>query len=262
MPVNILAAPDQIHPAYNPVVYYLTSSLMSSLGFRYVVQLYDSGSSTLYREFKIAPRYPDNYGYVDVSKVVQDRLKNDPPDLNTPTFIWYNGNDKVYNYDIRFGEEYNLSWPFSDYGFAAGSWTAFVNSAFTPHGLTLGDQIVVNLTTTYNDCRDALNGYFTVIDIPNSYTVTVNLPFPCSNAITPGAISYADNRRTRNTNQTFLLNRKAFDRAYSIADFRNYDQPQIVPSTPPYTASILTDAPTTDYKVKPFQNLVWPFFDN
>jgi len=261
MAFTVVASPDQVHPAYNPVVYWMSGDNPQLPGYRYIIDIYPAGTLNLFRQLKIAPRPNDYLGYADISKIIQARIGTAIPPFDLANFTEYDGEAKLFKYDIQFGEEYYANWDYTDYGFATGGLTAFTGLA--PHPYVVGDQIRVrNTTQNYGDCRDALNGFFTVVDVPNANTLTINLPFPCSNAVTPGTITYADNRNIVLQGQAVLNDRIAFDRAYNTVGFKNYTSSAILATPAPSTASILTDAPKADFTVKPFQHLTWPFFDN
>lgn len=261
MALSFVALPPKVHPAYNPHVYYVDSTFKNQPSFRYVVQIFNAGTAVLLAELDIAPRPGDGFGYIDVSKIIQSQVLNALQLTNT---TFYNAdNSAVYAYDIKFGETFTTNWPFDDYQFNSSplfaGLTDLTNFSFVAHGFSPGDQILNTLTTIYGTVQDAINGAYTVMDVPNPFTITISLNFPGSAPLTPGFTSYANGIGPRNLNIISDLNVKAWNRAYTFEDFITYNTNQVLPSSG--NARIQNNAPT-DYKVFDWQHLHWNFFDN
>jgi len=259
MAITIVGQPDQIMPAYNPVVYYLNSNNKAFTGFRYIIQIYDAGTATLLAEFKVAPRPTDGYGYVDISKIVQSKLSS-YLNINAASFSSAD-TGTVYNYDLKFGEEYVATKAWQSYQ-SSGTTPAFVRINSTAHGYVAGDQIKLTTSVTYTDARQALNGYFTVQSVVNANAYVINLSYVPGMVGLPasGTSQYADNRILRYTNLTSLLNRRVFNRAYEFQDWPSYTQSQIILGSS--TKEILTNAPNTGFYIRPDQRAFWNFWDN
>ena len=245
MAISIVGQPYQIMPAYNPVVYYIYSNNVLQPAFRYLIQIYDAGTNNLLREFKVAPRPTDNYGYVDVSKVVQSKVSSY---LNNTSTFSNADTGTVYNYDIKFGEEYVVSKPWTNYSLSSNAaFPTFTQIACTGHGFSVNDQVNMSTNTVYTDARQTLNGFFTVVAVPNANSFIINLTYPGALGAASGKVQYADNRRVRFTNLTSLLNRRVFNRAYSFEGFPSYNQSQIILGSS--TSEILTNAPADGFYV-------------
>jgi hypothetical protein len=261
MALSFIATPPKIHPAYNPHVYYIDSTNKNQPSFRYIVEIYNASTVVKLAELEIAPRPGDGYGYIDVSKIIQSQVLNALQLANT---TWYNAdNSAVYAYDIKFGETFTVAWPFDDYQFNStplyGGLTDLTNFSFVPHGFSVGSQILNTLTTIYGTVQDAINGNYTVVAIPNPYTITISLNFPGSAPLTPGFTTYATGTGPRLLNLINDLNVKAWNRAYTFEDYITYNTNQILPSSG--NARIQNNAPV-DYKVFDWQHLHWNFYDN
>jgi hypothetical protein len=259
MALSFVALPPNPHPAYNPHVYYLDSTNKNQPAFRYVVQIFAAGTTTLLAEMDIAPRPVDGYGYVDVSKIIQSQINNALVLTNT---TFYSADDSaIYEYDVKFGEDYTFTWAFDDYQFNIGpnflGQTDLI-SFTTPHGLAVGNQIYNVLTTIYSNFRDAINGYFTVVDVPNPFTITINLNFPGSAPLTPGTTQLAAGTGPRFLNLINDLGVVAWNRAYTFEAFTTYATNQVLPLNP--TTQIQSNAPT-DFKAFDWQHLHWNFYD-
>lgn len=267
MAISFKGQPPKIHPGYNPIFYYVDSTNKNNASFRYVFQIYDAGTSTeLCSPLKVAPRPVDGYGYADISKLIQNKL--DGYFNLTGTTFSNADNSSVYNYDIKFGEEYISQWSFTDYIFDnsfSGGQVALTGT--TSHGYVIGDQVVIKLNNVYNDFRDtSLNGYFSVIGIVSSTKFVINLNWPGSAPATPGKTNYADNRKTTFSGLTSSLSRVAFNAGYDLVSFKDYN-------TTAYTGTssiqlynsgskILTNIPRDGFRVTDTQLLNLHFFDN
>lgn len=260
MAITILGNPDQLHPAYNPVVYYLDSTNKTNPSFRYVIQIFEEGTSNLLRELKVAPRPVDGYGYADISKILQTQISNALVLSNT-TFIGADDNS-IYNYDIKFGEEYVASESLTiaqQFLFGTTLFTQVLTAA--PHGYVTGDQIFIDLGTTYGDCRDGLNGFFTILNtIGNSFIIDYQLQCTGSQVITGAISTFANQAKTRNLNLASLLDRVAFNRAYSTQSYISYSESDIILGDS--TKQIITNAPRTGFQIFDFQSLFWNFYDD
>ena len=267
MAITIVGTPDQIHPAYNPVVYYLDSNNKNQPSFRYVVQIFPAGGATAIAELKIAPRVGDGYGYVDISKILQTRISRA---LNTSSNTFISGDaNSVYAYDIKFGEEYVRTWAYNSYGSTTingvnytrliQTVTTVPNQQFFGTVGSSGQQIYSKLDTPVNDFRNALTGFFTILNIVNNFQIVVSLPFIGAGAGLPATVRFGDNRKFRDLNLAGLNNRVAFNRGYSFSAFPSYAQTQIIAGNA--SSEILTNAPD-DFTIWEWQSLYWNFFDN
>jgi len=273
MAVTIIAQPQQIHPAYNPVVYMGDSTEKNTLGFRYVVNLFNS-TPTQVSSFRIAPRPTDGYGLIDISKILQSQL-TPYLELNSPSGTCADTN--TFEYSIDIDEEYSTYWDFNDHIYATGA--GFLGKVSltdltltTPHPYVVGDQIFSQLNTFYGTCVEYLNGFFTVIDVPDAYTITINLNFgTCSTppGVSVGKVYYADRRKISVPGVT-ISNRKTYNEAVPFTQWPTWSELDILSGLTGPTGYILTNAPdsltTTKDKdkfiVKPYQELYWNFFDN
>lgn len=269
MAISIIGQPDSVHPVFNPVIYYVDSTNKNQPSFRYVVQIFPAGGSTPIAEFKIAPRPLDGYGYVDVSKILQTRISRA---LNTSSSTWISAdNFSDYAYDVKFGEEFVQTWNFNSYGsstIGGIAYTRLIQTVTIPGNAQFfgaigssGQQIQTTLTPplTPTDFRNALQGYFTILNIVDNYQIDISLPYIGAGTGVPGSTKFADNRKVQILNLASLSNRVAFNRAYSFKAWPSYAQTQIIANNS--STEILTDAPD-DFTIWEWQSLYWNFFDN
>ena len=195
MAITIISTNQDILSAgYNPLRWYIDSDKKNEKAFRYIVEVFAAGTSTKLFEKKYAPRPSDGYAEIDISRDVQNFLSAHTPFGNSD---FNNAPEHYLKYDIKFGEEYIVAWNFDDYIFDSGLTGFNQTPNVTVHPFIIGDQVRVELNTTYNDFRDALNGLFTITAVPDNYTVVTQLPWIGSGGATPGKIYYADNRKSR-----------------------------------------------------------------
>lgn len=268
MAITILATPDRVHPGYNPIYWFVDSTNKNLPGFRYIFELkLCDFPYTTFRELKIAPRPGDGYGYVDVSKIIQDYLSN-ALDIGNNTWIDAD-QSSIFEYQIDFGEEYIES-----YELYSAFNTGLTASIFGPAGSTLitgtnsmpfivGDQVYVDIDSGYIDCRAGIEGYWTVTGAaPGAGIIVINYNTFCvgTQNITNSYIRYADNRRIRTVGLTSSICNVAFNRAYSFFEFAQYDEDNII--CVDNNSQILTNAPYNNFYIYPWQNLWWNFFDD
>lgn len=271
MAITIVSSPSQWMAAYNPIKWTLDSTNKNQPGFRYIVQLYNTGSTAstdLIAEMDVAPDPFDNGRCdVDVSRIVRNKVDKF---INLGTSSVQNATGTFWRYDIRFGESFSGDWAFNDYVFLSGGITGLTTDTIygggfsnVTHPYQVGDQIYVELNTTYNDCRDVINGYFTVVSVPSNKTIGINLNFPCSGPASPGKVRYADNRKVRTYNLSNQTQRGVINAAQSVLEYSgltgsmmSYEITQT--ST---NAKLLTNVPS-GFKVSTTQHLWLNMFEN
>lgn len=244
MAIAIVTKPNKFHSGYNPVKYTLTSTNVNKLGFRFIVQIFDKGTSNKLAEFSVAPDQTDNNrGNIDISRVIQNKLD---AFFTTVNFGSEDAVTAYYNYDIKFGESYVSNWNFNDYIFLTGDGIGFTtDSAYgagfsdIPHGYSVGDQIKVSLNGTYTDNRASLNTYFVVTEVVSPTTIRVNGSFTAVGSFptTPGKTVYADLTKVTNYNLASVTSQVAVNTAL--------DLPELV-STQGSLASYINTSPTSE----------------
>jgi hypothetical protein len=229
----------KISAGYNPLRWYLSSTNVNEKAFRYIVEVFKSGTATKLFEKKYAPRPSDGWAEIDISRDVQNFLSAHNPFSNSD---YQNAPEHYLKFDIKFGEEYIVAWNFDDYIFNSGLTGFNQTPNVTAHPFIIGDQVRVELNTTYNDFRDALNGLFTVTLTPDNYTVVTQLPWIGSGGATSGKMYYADNRKSRFLNLTNQLNKTTANLAISLKSMNNFTGDQFLLGTPT-VGRFLTDMP-------------------
>ena len=214
------ATPQVIVPAYNPIKYIYSSSNVALQGFKFIYDIYQSGTLNKIAEYRVLPTFGTGFGEIDLSKLLQAKVSYD---LNLANTSAYNAVNSHYKYDVRIGEEYlttttyinNLVvWPTAPF---AGRVRINVANTFL-----VGDQI--NITQAdLGVANPNLEGLFTVL-VANPLYIVVNSLFSLVTDITiNGAITYADGRKTVNRNLAQQLNKYVFNGAIKWTEWPSYN---------------------------------------
>lgn len=214
------ATPQIIVPAYNPIKYIYSSSNVNLQGFKFIYDIYQSGTLNKIAEYRVLPTYATGFGEIDLSKLLQAKVSYD---LNLNNTSAYNAVNSHYKYDVRIGEEYLTT---TLYTAALTQWVTApysgrvrINVANT---FIVGDQI--NITQAdLGVANPNLEGLFTVLVANPAYIVVNSLWTLVTNANIDGAITYADGRKTVNRNLASVLNRYVFNGAIKWSEWPSYN---------------------------------------
>lgn len=105
MAIALYQQPTTPNAVYTNLVYVMYSTSASNAQFRYITDIYESGSSTLLTRLKTYPDI-DNTSTIDVSRELQDYLDYDQYWTITGSL---NPVNAVKDFEIHFGEEYGTS---------------------------------------------------------------------------------------------------------------------------------------------------------
>jgi hypothetical protein len=215
MAQTTIASPQVITPAYNPVKFIVDSTNKNLTGFRYIFDVYESGTSTKIAEYKVLPTYGTGYGEEDLSKLLQNQVSWDLDTLNTATFGAVNS---YYLYDVKVGEEYVYEVAYtSSLTDASGSVQINVTNSFAA-----GDQVIITQADG-GVANPQLEGLHTVVSATGSaFVVNVNWS-TITDATINGSVNYADNRKTIIRDITTFVNKMVFNGAFRWADWTAYD---------------------------------------
>ena len=105
MAITILATPKDFAPVYNKMEYLIESSNYTEPNFAHLVDIYINGSGTKAVRLRIPVRPSDNYGKVDIHRVLESALTSD---VGNPLGIagTYEAPNSSLTYIVEFGEEY------------------------------------------------------------------------------------------------------------------------------------------------------------
>jgi len=105
MAITILANPKDFAPVYNKMEYLISSTNTAQTNFAHLVDIYINGSGTSIVRLRIPVRPSDNYGKVDIHRVLESALTSD---VGNPLGILgtYEAPNSSLSYVVSFGEEF------------------------------------------------------------------------------------------------------------------------------------------------------------
>jgi hypothetical protein len=103
MAQTTIASPQVLTPAYNPIKYIVDSTNKNKNGFKYIFDIYESGTANKIGEYKVLPTFGTGYGEEDLSKLLQTQVSWD---LQTQLTSFYGAPNSYYQYDVKVGEEF------------------------------------------------------------------------------------------------------------------------------------------------------------
>ncbi len=111
MALQIYNTPNSYAPAYNQMIFTLSSDNVAQPNFRYIADVYMNGSSD-YTRLQCAPNPTNSSGVFDISGIAQNFLSQDADD-NTTTFKQCE--NSIAYYQVQFGEQYGASSGITNY---------------------------------------------------------------------------------------------------------------------------------------------------
>lgn len=243
MAQTTIASPQLWTPGYNPVKYIMDSTNKNKVGFKYVFDIYPSGSATKLKEFKILPRFGDGYGECDLSRLLVSQMSYTE---EYGTTGGQNATDSFYKYDVKVGEEFQVSYsintPVDNGGYLRLNTT-------TSNTFSAGDQVSISGSNVVD-----VDGLYNIVSVQSATSFTISLPYKAAYAsLTTGTIVYADGRKTITRNITTMLNRYVFNGALPFKDFPSYNYVDYQPSSNNF--KLLTSMPTDGMYVREDQHL-------
>jgi len=221
MAMTLQAAPQRFTPAYNPIKFIYDSTNKNLAGFKYIFEVYQSGTANQIAEYRVLPVYSTGYGEIDLTKLLQAKVSFD---LNPTNDTSYNAPNSSYKYDLKVGEEYLTTTSFTSamtqYVTAPYAGTVQLNGTNT---FAVGDQIV--LTQTGAGTANAnFDGLYTVLVATGTYIVINFLWSSITNANKDVAITYADGRKTTTYNIIDDLNNYVFNGALPWTQWPSWNE--------------------------------------
>jgi len=209
MATTIIAQPQVMMPAYNPIKYIIDNTDKNEPGFRYIFSIYPAAGShipaNVVAQYRVLPVFSTGYGEQDISRLMQS--------LVTWNFTTGQVNESWYQYDIDLGYEFidNI-----DYITTLQDNGGNVRISFTAHGFVAGDQIIIAQDGTGPVDNPALEGLHTVLSATaNQFTVNV-LFSTITDSTANGNVSYADQRKTQVLDDELIEDQEVFNGAYSL----------------------------------------------
>ena len=234
---TIIAQPQQLMPAYNPIKFIIDNTNKNEPGFRYIFTIFPNASNTQIAQYRVLPVFGTGYGEQDISMLMQS--------LVTWNFASGQVNESWYQYKIKLGYEYidNI-----DYFTTLQDNGGNVRISFTAHGFVAGDQIIIAQTGTGPTYNPALEGLHTVLSATaNQFTVNV-LWSTIGESTANGNVTYADLRKTQVIDDEIIEDLEVFNGAYSLGIYAQGSFPSVdylATAIPSYALTSLTNLSTS-----------------
>jgi len=236
MATTIIAQPQVLMPAYNPIKYIIDNTDKNEPGFRYIFSIFPNASNTQIAQYRVLPAYSTGYGEQDISRLMQS--------LVTWKFESGQVNESWYQYKIRLGYEYIDNIDYYDPLTIDGLNT---NISYTAHGFQVGDQVLI-VQADLGVANPALEGLHTVIyAAANDFTVNV-LWTTIGDPDINGNVSYADQRKTQVLDDEIIEDQEVFNGAYSLGIYAQGSFPSadyLGTINPSYALTSLTNLSTS-----------------
>ena len=216
MSQTLIASPQTFSPAYNPLKFIVDSTNKNNSGFRYIFDIYESGTTTKIAEYKVLPRYNDGYGEQDISKLIQNFVSWD---LDTSSTTHIAAPNSSFTYNVNVGEEYVYQVNYiSNLTNASGNVQINVSNSFAP-----GDQVIITQADG-GVANPQLEGLHTVVSATGSGFVVNVLWSTITSASVDGVVKYADNRKTITRDITLVDSLIGYNAAFRWTDWSTYNQ--------------------------------------
>lgn len=244
MGMTKIAEPFDFAPAYNPLMFIYNSTNKNKLGFKYIFQVYESGTATKIGEYKVLPRFNDGYGQIDISKLLQSKVSFNI-DVTNPSNCYY-------KYDVKIGEEYTQGVAYSS---SLTNNAGFVKITSATHTFVAGDQVSIKQADN-GIANPLIEGLFVVKSVQSSTQFTISALWAnVVNATIDGNVYFADNRKTQTLAEITESDKYVFNGVRSWVDFTTYNENQYLIDTFSTTKLFVTDLPNTGFSITPTQNL-------
>jgi hypothetical protein len=215
MAMFTIAVPQVLTPAYNPIKYYYASTNSGFAGFKYIFEVYESGTANQIAEYRVLPNASTFYGEIDLTKLLQAKVSFDLFPTNTTV---YNAPNSHYKYDVKVGEEYlTILQYFASVTNNGGNVQINVANTFVA-----GDQIVI-AQSDGGLANPNLEGLFTVLSVGVGFFVVNSLWSLVTNAAINGDVTYADGRKTVTYNIISDLNNYVFNGALPWTEWPSWN---------------------------------------
>jgi len=251
MPTTQIAIAQPLMPAYNPIKFIYDSSNNNLQGFKYIFDIYESGTANKIAEYRVMPTYGTGYGEVDLSKLLQAQVSYD---LNLTNTSAYNATNSHYQYDVHVGEEYLTTTTYTlaltEYLTAPYVGNVQINVANT---FLVGDQINITQNPPGATANPNLEGLFTVV-VANPLYIVVSSPWATvTAAVLGGAITYADGRKTVTRDIITAIKKFVFNGAIRWVEWPVYDYDEFMLNG--FQDRFLTNLPPSEFYATLSQDL-------
>ena len=243
--INIARA-QPLMPAYNPIKFIYDSSNNNLQGFKYIYDIYQSGTANKIAEYRVMPTYGTGYGEIDLSKLLQAQVSYD---LNLTNTTVYNAVNSHYQYDVKVGEEYLTTTSYSNPLVNSGG-NVRINVVNT---FVAGDQINITQAAGGIAANPNLEGLFTVLSVGVGFLVVSSPWATVTNINIDGAITYADGRKTVTRDIITAIKNFVFNGAIRWVEWPAYDYNDYMLNS--FQDKLLTNLPDNNFYATLSQDL-------
>ena len=214
MATTLIAQPQQLMPAYNPIKYIIDNPDKNEPGFRYIFSIYPAAgshtSATLVAQYRVLPVYSTGYGEQDISMLMQSLVTYNETGITGG--VPYNSSESWYQYDVDLGYEYidNIDYTASLQESGGGD----VEIHFNAHGFILGDQVVI-VQADGGVANPTVEGLHTVLYADTNFFVINARWDTVTDDTINGNVSYADQRKTQVLDDELIVDQEVFNGAYN-----------------------------------------------
>ena len=214
MATTIIAQPQQLMPAYNPIKYIIDNTNKNEPGFRYIFTIYPAAGShipaNVVAQYRVLPVFGTGYGEQDISMLMQSLVTYDETGIGNG--VPYNSSESWYQYDVDLGYEYidNIDYTASLQESGGGD----VEIHFNAHGFIAGDQVVV-VQADGGVANPTVEGLHTVLYADTNYFVINARWDTVGDDTINGNVTYADLRKTQVLDDEAIEDQEVFNGAYN-----------------------------------------------
>lgn len=180
MAITVYNTPASYAPAYNQMIFTLSSTNVTQPNFRYIADIYVNGSSD-YTRLEVGKNPTNSSGVFDISGIVQNYLSRDAED-NTTTFKQCE--NSIVSYEVKFGEQYGPSSGITNYTNLTNSTGYCFNGVFDANSFlefTTNKYVTINSSTIwlsdspkiYTRIGEKLNLGFMTRTVDNAYYLLI-----------------------------------------------------------------------------------------
>jgi hypothetical protein len=245
MAMFTIAVPQILTPAYNPIKFYYASTNSGLAGFKFIFEVYESGTANQIAEYRVLPNATTFYGEIDLSKLLQAKVSFD---LFPTNITVYNAPNSYYKYDVKVGEEYLTTVAYTA-SLTNNGGNVQINVANT---FVAGDQIVI-AQADGGLANPNLEGLFTVLSVGVGFLVVNSAWSLVTNPVINGIITYADGRKTTTYDIIDSLNNYVFNGAIPWTKWPIYLYTNYFLTNP--SNEFLTTIPVTNFYATLSQDL-------
>ena len=225
MATTIIAQPQVLMPAYNPIKYIIDNTDKNEPGFRYIFTIYPAAGShipaNVVAQYRVLPVFSTGYGEQDISRLMQSLVTYNETGINGE--VPYNVSESWYQYDIDLGYEFidNIDYIDALEESAGGD----VEIHFAAHGFVLGDQVVIAQTGTGPVDNPTVEGLHTVLYAEANFFVINARWDTVTDEFANGNVTYADLRKTQVLDDEIIEDQEVFNGAYSLGIYAQGEFP-------------------------------------